>query len=521
MNQRVTRSRTDVGFTLIELLVVVIMLGLVLTVLAAAFSVIVRTTPDNENRIGDANTAQGLTTYLPEDANSTPSSGFSFSKGDVSGCAGATDPGVSLMKLSWTELSQSFVANYRYELDGDGDGFRIVRYSCIDGGSVTRARLSSDLPPIDEAAWTPGSPPVVVTPALDGAGDPIGVTLDVTTTAGEQIRLEGRTNNPDNTLPPAPSGPGGGGGPGPNTAPVASPVSAVIAATGSSDVALDIVDADLDPLTASYSNDVPVPVPTSGSWTIALTGLVATVTPPPGAVDGDMLTFDFVGNDGEVDSNTATASITIGTPNASPVAGDLSVTIDERATTQIAVPISDADGDALTVSIVSADSSLNVSVTSVSATDVVFEVLSDGSVPSPTFTYRVDDGMSTDDGMVSLNITRCVVSGVSPVAQSVARQDGNVARLATAVTFTLASTGPCAGRVSLAYISDLSISPAPLPSNLFFNPSGVATFSVGHGDWIKPNGSPTHPSYTWTLTPYLDGTAIVGVDTVSLTVLVP
>ena len=64
--------RRSGGFTLVEMLIVVTILGVVMTTLAAVFSVIVRTTPSTEARADDARSLQGLVTWLPQDIDAAP-----------------------------------------------------------------------------------------------------------------------------------------------------------------------------------------------------------------------------------------------------------------------------------------------------------------------------------------------------------------------------------------------------------------------------------------------------------------
>ena len=69
------RSR-DAGFTLLETVIVVIMIGIIVPVLAFAFSVVVRTTPSAEDRADDARSLLNQPTHRSQDVSSTREVGF-------------------------------------------------------------------------------------------------------------------------------------------------------------------------------------------------------------------------------------------------------------------------------------------------------------------------------------------------------------------------------------------------------------------------------------------------------------
>ena len=73
-----------------------------------------------------------------------------------------------------------------------------------------------------------------------------------------------------------------------------------------------------------------------------------TYTPNPNVNGID--TFTFKVNDGTVDSNTATVTVTVNSVNDPPTANDGTLTTDENVAAAGALSASDADGDALTYS---------------------------------------------------------------------------------------------------------------------------------------------------------------------------
>jgi prepilin-type N-terminal cleavage/methylation domain-containing protein len=215
------RDKRSDGFTLIEVLIVVLMIGILSGVIGSVFSVIVRTTPQSESRADDARSLLGLSTWLPSDLSSTPHTLCSdpltgcLSAEDfwdrrpatASGCSG-TDEGINLLRLSWTEKRgenavETFVADYRYV--NSGDHWKIKRVTCLLGGVRSGIRLSSDLPPIDQATWTEKNFPVWVEWTLDLRPEGqfiVGAEFKIQTIAGDQIRIDGSSNNVSVTLPP-------------------------------------------------------------------------------------------------------------------------------------------------------------------------------------------------------------------------------------------------------------------------------------------------------------------------------
>lgn len=475
-----TRAHRDGGVTLIEMLVVVAVLGLIAAVIAAAFVVVVRTSPTTEARIDDSRTILGLTIYLPEDVNSTPPSGYDFVPSTSTGCAGAS-PGVNLVRLTWTELSNTYRASYRYT--GDSDGYKVVRYSCANGGDADVISLTSDLPPIDESTWTAGSAPIVVTPYISGA-DVVGLTFEATTFAGEQFFVVARSNNTADTLPPNPPVVYPPPPPG-NQPPVASPVVATIPLAATSTIALAGTDPDADQLTASISN-----VPSD--WTVVSSGapgdLDIQITPPPAASLTDTATFDYTVTDpyGQVSSSTVDISLAAAAPNQAPVAGDVTETIDERTATIIDLPVSDPDSDPLTVSVAGVPSSLTVSV---AGTQLVVE--SDGTTATPgSFTYSVSDGQDTATANVNVSVVLCQVTGLSPSNPSVAKFTNGTFKdtLKSDVTFTVSSTGNCANTLTLWFDNDSNGS----LDNVTFNPTTQqVTFRQKQETWTNSTDSST------------------------------
>src|SRR5215211_2390797 len=114
-------SRTDRGFTLPELLIVVVLLGLVVSVIGAAFVVIIRTSPSVDARDDDSRSLLGLVNYLPGDVSSTRVADTVI--GNRNTACGA-QPGTGLLYLSWTDSASGVTTEVNYRF-ADVSGWRI------------------------------------------------------------------------------------------------------------------------------------------------------------------------------------------------------------------------------------------------------------------------------------------------------------------------------------------------------------------------------------------------------------
>src|SRR5207249_4477827 len=130
------------------------------------------------------------------------------------------------------------------------------------------------------------------------------------------------------------------------------------------------------------------------------TGSSRTYTPAANYNGPD--SFTFKANDGTVDSNVATVSLTITPVNDAPVASPSSATLAEDTPTSVSLPASDVDGDTLTV-------------TSVGSPAHGTAVIQGGNVRytpnanyngGDSFPYTVSDGNGgTDTASVAVTVT--------------------------------------------------------------------------------------------------------------------
>ncbi len=205
----VTRHRAhrgNRGFTLVELVMAIAIMGLISTVIAAVITTAFKNNPMAEIRTDTAHTLKGLVTWLPQDVDSTPPTGFDLSPTATSGCA--SSPGKSLLRMEWQEsvngTTTRYVANYRWLSGAKFD--TMVRVSCSGTGAfpLGNSRVLNASGPLKKmtAAWTPGSMPASVAIAYDLAGDVVLVTFDVETQEGSIMHVDSAPKNPAHTLPP-------------------------------------------------------------------------------------------------------------------------------------------------------------------------------------------------------------------------------------------------------------------------------------------------------------------------------
>ncbi|MDQ3044667.1 MAG: Ig-like domain-containing protein, partial [Chloroflexota bacterium] len=164
-----------------------------------------------------------------------------------------------------------------------------------------------------------------------------------------------------------------------NTAPVANNQSVTTNEDVAAEITLTASDADGNTLTYSI-----VSGPANGT----LTGTGANRTYTPNANYNGSDSFTFKANDGTVDSNTATVSITVTAVNDAPVANDQSVTTSEDVAAEITLTASDADGNTLTYSIVSGPAYGTLSGTAPSLTYTPTANFNG----SDSFTFKANDG---------------------------------------------------------------------------------------------------------------------------------
>ena len=179
----------------------------------------------------------------------------------------------------------------------------------------------------------------------------------------------------------------------PNVPPVAQNTTATVRNGQSVSIPVTATDADGNTLTYQI-----VTQPQHG--TISGTGPNYVYTPTPGYVGSD--SFQFVANDGTVDSNTATVSITV--TNTLPVAMSGSVAVQADISTPVHVVATDADGNTLTYQIVTQPQHGTITGTG------------PNYIYTPTFGYVGPDSFSfvANDGFGNSNIGTIAITVQGP-----------------------------------------------------------------------------------------------------------
>ena len=168
-------------------------------------------------------------------------------------------------------------------------------------------------------------------------------------------------------------------------------------------VSLSASDPDGDPLTYVIVNQ-----PSKGG--LSGTAPDLTYTPAPNSNGSDSFTFRV--NDGKVNSNTATVSISVTPVNDAPVVIAKSATTSEGTPVSVVLSGSDLEGSPLTYSIVSGPSKGSLSGNAPNLTYTP----NGGVSGSDSFTYRAYDGSaSSNTATVSITINRV---NHAPVASS-------------------------------------------------------------------------------------------------------
>jgi VCBS repeat-containing protein len=172
---------------------------------------------------------------------------------------------------------------------------------------------------------------------------------------------------------------------------------------------LSASDADADPLTYSIVTNgakgtATITNPASGAFSY---------TPNADANGAD--TFTFKANDGTSDSNVATVTVTITSANDAPVAHNGTLATNEDTAAGGTLSASDADGDALTYSIVSNGSKGSASITNAATGAYTYTPNADAN-GTDTFTFKANDGTS-DSTVATVTVTINAVND-APVARN-------------------------------------------------------------------------------------------------------
>ncbi len=190
-----------------------------------------------------------------------------------------------------------------------------------------------------------------------------------------------------------------------NQAPVAQNQAVTTAEDTAKEITLVASDADGNPLTYSI-----VAQPTHGSLS-AVAGNKVTYTPAANYSGPD--SFTFKANDGTIDSNTATVSITVTAINDPPVAQNQTATTEEDTGKEITLVATDVDSTTLTYSIVAQPA--HGSLSAVAGNKVTYTPAANYN-GADSFTFRANDG-THNSNIATVSITVTAVND-PPVAQN-------------------------------------------------------------------------------------------------------
>jgi Ca2+-binding RTX toxin-like protein len=174
-----------------------------------------------------------------------------------------------------------------------------------------------------------------------------------------------------------------------NAAPVAQNQSVTTAEDTAASITLGATDGNGDSLTYSYTQ------PAHGT----VTGTGPNVTYTPAANYNGPDSFTFKANDGTVDSNVATISITVTPVNDAPVASSQSVTTAEDTAKNITLGANDVEGDSLTYSYTQP---VHGTVTG-TGPNVTYTPAANYNGPD-SFTFKANDG-TVDSNVATVSIT--------------------------------------------------------------------------------------------------------------------
>jgi hypothetical protein len=249
-----------------------------------------------------------------------------------------------------------------------------------------------------------------------------------------------------------------------NRAPVASGGSLTTTEDTAKALTLQASDADGDTLAYTI-----VSGPSHGT----LTGSGANRTYTPAAQYNGPDSFTFKVNDGQLDSNTATLSITVDALNHAPVAQDGSLTTDEDTAKTVALQASDLDGNSLAYSIVSAPTHGVLSGSGATRTYTPDANYSG----SDSFTFKTNDGR-LDSNVARVSITVTPVNDPPTLRLSATSTAAQYSDPITPVTVTVSDIDSSPSSLSV------SVGVPGLPGNLAFSGptldpvAGTATFSL-------------------------------------------
>ena len=247
---------------------------------------------------------------------------------------------------------------------------------------------------------------------------------------------------------------------------------------------LNATDVDGDDLTYSV-----VGSPTNGTLG-SINGNQIIYTPTQDYNGED--TFTYKANDGTVDSNTATVTITINSVNDAPVAEDITVSTNEDTPKSITLQdaVSDVDGDVLKAWRIIVTQT-NGSTSGVGTGGIITYTPPANFNGTDTFQYRVIDPAGLESNTATVTITVAAVNDAPVTSDQTASTDED-----TAVDITLSSTDVEGDSVTYSIVSDVSNGSTSLSgSTVTYTPTanynGTDTFTFKANDGTDDSNTST------------------------------
>ena len=192
-------------------------------------------------------------------------------------------------------------------------------------------------------------------------------------------------------------------------------------------------------------------------------------------------TFTFKANDGFVESNVGTVTVSISPINDAPLASSAAGTVAAGQTSSGTLVSSDVDSNSLTHTIVSNGTKGTATITN-SATGAYTYEASVGSAGTDTFTFKVNDG-SADSNEATVTMTIVAAPACATDVTAVVEVVGSTARIHR-------KTGDIIQKVTLKNVGSSSLE-GPMVLVLDSLPSGVSVIdSSGTTACTAPLGSP-------------------------------
>jgi hypothetical protein len=194
--------------------------------------------------------------------------------------------------------------------------------------------------------------------------------------------------------------------------------------------------------------------------------------------------FTFKANDGALDSNVATITVTITAVNDAPVASDGTVTTNEDAAANGTLAATDVDGDTLTYAIVTNGAKGTALITN-AATGAYTYTPNANANGSDTFTFKAKDGIA-DSNLATVTVTITPVNDAPVASDGMLTTGEDTAKTSTlvamdvdgdALTFAIVTNGLS----GTAVITNAATGAYTYTPNLAASGADFITFKVSDG----------------------------------------